>query len=270
MSRAEAVALGFLQGVTEFLPVSSSGHLVIGKALLNVQESGIAFEVFVHLGTLMSILAVFHRDTGLLATAAGQVLRRPLQFRLLYIDDPAVRFIALVGLGTIPAAMAGLVVGDLLDPAFSSVRLVSGMLMVTAASLFMSRWARERGVAIGVKVALIVGLAQAVAILPGISRAGVTVSAALLLGVARDEAVRYSLFLAVPVIAGAALLQTAELIASSVPQVPWGSLAAGTVAAFAVGCIAILVLRKVVTRGRLSLFAYYCASLAVFAWIVAE
>ena len=270
LSGAEAVALGVLQGVTEFLPVSSSGHLVVGKALLHVQEAGIALEIFLHLGTLMSILVVFYRDVGRLLAAAGRILGRPLDIGFLYMEDKAVRFVVLVLAGSVPAGLVGLTGRELIEPAFSNVRLVGGMLMITAIILFVSRWGRERGVEIGFKIALMVGIAQSAALLPGISRAGLTISTALLLGASRDDSVRFSLFLAIPAIAGAALLQTVQMLSAASPHLPWESLLSGTVVAFAVGCAAIWALRGLVRRGQLSGFSYYCATLAVITWTVVE
>ena len=250
------VALGILQGLTEFLPVSSSGHLVLFQSWLpGFREPGVLFHATVHLATLGAVLAWFRRDVLALARAAVMPGRA---------DPDAVRLLWLVAAGTVPTALIGLLFRAALEGLFSSVSTAASMLLVTGALLFATDRARERPrdiASMGVGHALIVGIVQGMAIVPGISRSGATVAAGVFSGLGRKLALRYSFLLSVPAILGAFALQLLAhgLDAASEVNVPGYGLA--FLAALATGYASIGVLFKVLLSRRLTWFACYCWAL---------
>ena len=205
MSLLDALILGLVQGFTEFLPVSSSGHLVIGQALLDIRIPGVAFETAVHVATLFSVLLVFRKRVGGLVTGV---------FRL---DPESWRYVGLLALATLPAVVVGLGAREALEGLFEAPQVAGGALLVTGGFLWTSRRAMARAPLRkpGVWDAVFMGLAQAFAIIPGISRSGSTVVAGLWLGIEAEEAATFSFLMAVPAILGAAVLQLPELVAGA-------------------------------------------------------
>ncbi len=203
MTWFEGVLLGFLQGATEFLPVSSSGHLVMGQTLLGLAVPGMAFEVALHFATLLSVLVVYRARIG--ALLAG-VARR---------DRGHLRYAGLLALASVPAAIAGIGFGDFFASLFDRAEATGAALLVSGCVVWSARGAlaREPAGRPGAGVALLMGLAQAAAIVPGISRSGATVVAALWRGVDPREAVAFSFLMSVPAVAGAALLKAPGLVA---------------------------------------------------------
>ncbi len=228
MSVWEAVFLWALQGATEFFPVSSSGHLVVGQTLLGLEIPGVQFEVAVHVATLISVLVVYR---GRLIELLYGTLRR---------DGDAWRYVGLLTLATLPAAIVGVFFQDAIEGLFESPFVPATAFLVTGVILWSTRWAlrREEWKKPGWGVALLIGFAQAFALVPGISRSGTTVAMALWLGVAAEEAAAFSFLMAIPVIAGAALLQMPDL-ASQGLTLSGTSLAAGSVVAAITGILAI-------------------------------
>lgn len=268
----EAVLLGLVQGLTEFLPVSSSGHLAIGQALLGIRSPGIAFEVLVHFATLVVIMAAFRRETGLLVGAAARLPRLILQggLRRALAQEGDVRLLALVALGSVPAGVAGLLVRDVVGELFADVRAVGWALLVTGALLWASDRARPGRNALLVITpaqALVVGIAQACALVPGISRSGATIVAGLFAGLSREAAAGFSFLLAIPAILGATFLELKDFAADGVP-LPAGAVLAGMAAAGLAGYGALRMLLRFVRAGRLSWFAYYAwaAGIAALLW----
>lgn len=250
MTPFESIVLGIVQGATEFLPVSSSGHLVIFQELLDVRAPGVVFEVAVHVATLVSILVVYRTRVGGLAVGAVR-------------GDPAAwRYVGLLVVATIPAAFVGLLFEDALEALFESPAATGLALLVTGLVLWTSRWAlpRAQGTVPGWGAAALIGLAQAFAIIPGISRAGSTVVAALWLGVAPREAAAFSFLMAVPAIAGAGVLQLGDLGAAG-SGLGWPALALGSVFAAVTGVLAIRTFVAMLARESFHFFAPYC-------WIV--
>jgi undecaprenyl-diphosphatase len=260
MSVLQAVLLGIVQGVTEFLPISSSGHLVLGEALLGVHTHGIAFAVFVHFGTFLAVLTIFWGDCWNILKAWGTVLRRPSlgHWSLSYREDPFFRLGVLIILGTIPAVVIGLLFEHQVEAAFSHPLFVAFALLVTGTILLGTRWTKPKATRFGMIRALIIGAAQAFAILPGISRAGSTIAAGMYTGVERSEAARFSFLLALPVILGAAVVEGKELLQTGVPSEQAVTLLIGAIVAYGAGAIALKWLLGVIRRGRLDRFAYYC------------
>jgi undecaprenyl-diphosphatase len=260
MNVLQALLLGIVQGITEFLPISSSGHLVLGKALLGVHTQGIAFEVFVHFGTFLSLLTVFWGDVWNILKAWGHALRHPSpgHWSLRYQEDPFFRLGVLICLGTIPAAVVGLLFEHGIETAFSNPLFVSCALLVTGTILLGTRWTKPKDTRFGMVRALIIGSAQAFAILPGISRAGSTISAGMYTGVEQSEAARFSFLMALPVILGACVVEGKELLHTGVSSQQAVTLLVGTIVAYGAGVIALKWLLGVIRRGRLDWFAYYC------------
>lgn len=246
-----------LQGLTEFLPVSSSGHLVLAKGFLGVREQGIALEVTVHFGTLLAILTVFYARVGevlraflggLLPGPGGRAFRRERRWFWAWG----------ILLGSVPAAVFGLAFKDTVEGAFSSPLLTCFALLVTGSFLWSTRWTKPWGKAVGIWDAVWVGLAQALAILPGVSRSGATISAGLWRGLDREEAAEFSFLLALPAISGATLVEAKALWTSPPSSQEALALIGGLMAAYLSGYGALKLLLQVVRGGRLDRFAYYC------------
>lgn len=265
MSFFDALILGLLQGLTEFLPVSSSGHLVLGQEILGVlQADNITFEVFVHFGTLFSILAIFQKDVWKIFSSLFEGVKRPKNILSLLKEDEYFRLAVLIVIGSIPAAVIGLSCKPYVERAFSDVNLVGVMLLVTGLVLFLTRLARPKpDKMVGWGTAIFIGFAQALAVLPGISRAGMTISAGLFAGVAREQAARYSFLLALPAIFGATLLETFEITSAPLEKQFLIVLVVGTIAAFIAGYIAIKTIFIVLKKDKFSYFSFYCLAVGL-------
>jgi undecaprenyl-diphosphatase len=233
--------------------------LVLGKKLLGVaSEMPVTFEVVVHLGTLLATLIVFWRPVWeilrFLGRAATGKATRPLW------ADPSCRLLVLLVLANIPAGVVGVLFNDFLESLFSNALLVAVALCVTGTALLATRWSRVKHEGmenVSVGPGLIVGVAQAIAITPGISRSGATIATGLLCGMDREAAARFSFLLSMPAIAGAAVLKARDIAAAGA-QIGWAPLVMGFIASFAVGLIALTILLALVRRGRLHWFGYYC------------
>ena len=246
MTYLEAALLGLVQGLTEFLPVSSSGHLALGQALLGIDPGDVTFEVIVHFGTLLAVVTVLRRR--ILELLVGLIRR----------DRAALVMVGLLFLGSIPAVVVGLAFMDTLTAVFASPFTVSVMLIVTGGVLFSTRGLSGERTVNSVGTGLIIGVAQAVAILPGISRSGVTIAAGLWCKVEAGEAATFSFLLAIPIIAGATAVKVGGLVAGGSSTEPWSVLLVGAVAAYASGVVSIRWMLSILARGELARFAYYC------------
>lgn len=256
MSLLQALVMGIVQGATEFLPVSSSGHLVLVPWLFSWQLGGIAFHVVLHAGTLLAVLVYFWRDLVALVRAAwrGLVERRPF-------DDPLARQAWLLILASLPAAAAGLLFEDLVAEILQTPRAVSAFLLVTAGILLISeRLGRQDRDTRSMSVwdALWIGAAQALALFPGISRSGSTIAGGLTRGLPRSEAARFSFLLAVPVIFGGTILALLDFLSTPEASSQGGALMVGFLASAGVGYPAIHLLMTHVRRQPLTGFAIYC------------
>ena len=251
MSILQALLLGVLQGLTEFLPVSSSGHLALAEHFFHVASPGVLFEVFVHLGTALAVIVFFRKRVASILAALVSAVGRRTHDR----DDARLGVHLLIG--TVPAAVVGYLFEKEVEQAFESPTVVSALLLVTGLFLWAAGRARRgRRDRTSVRDALLIGIAQAVAILPGISRSGATVSAGLGLGLRREVAVEFAFFLSVPVILGAAAVSLPDAIAAG-RGAGW-PIALGSVVAFASALPAIAILLRAVVSGRIQWFAYYC------------
>ena len=277
MTNFEAFILGLLQGAAEFLPVSSSGHLVLGQALMGISLPGITFEVVVHVATLLSVLVVYRGR--LLALARGTLVQR---------DADSLGYVGLLALATIPVAFIGLVFGDQIEAAFDRPATVGFALLFTGTILFSTRWALRRPLssAIGVRTAILIGLAQCVALIPGVSRSGSTVVTALWLGVSPVEAAAFSFLMSIPAIAGAAVLVLPELFggrggveSGAVPGIEFGvvesagpgatTLIVAFLTAAVCGVLAIRLFVLMLRNRSFPVFAWYCwgVGLLFLGWI---
>ena len=263
MSLLEAFILGLLQGATEFLPVSSSGHLVLAQALMNLSSAGVGFEVLVHIATLLAVLLCLRKDVAGLVRGFFSLFGHGFRARARKLTGGERLALAVIA-GTIPAMVASLLLGEAVESAFGRPDWAAGSLLVTGAVLLLTRL-RDRGSRpLGPGVGFVIGVAQAMALLPGISRSGFTIAAAIFLGVPRDDAVRFSFLLAIPTIGGA-FLYTLASGPSEILEVPAAPSAAAFIAALASGSAAILVLLRAVKRGRFELFGLYCLAAGVVA-----
>jgi len=247
----EAALLGVIQGLTEFLPVSSSGHLVVFQHLLGFREPELFLDSALHVGTLLAVCIFFRQDLK-------EMTRATLRLRM---DDPQTRLVAAVLIGSIPTALIGLVFKEPLEALFASVSTVGMMLIMTGIVLTLTGFVSKdhaRFSSVPWYAALAVGVAQGLAITPGISRSGATIAAGLFLGLNRELAGRYSFLLAIPAIFGALLLQLGAENLGSAGLLP---VAAGFCTAALVGLFALKVLMAVVRQGRLAYFAPYCFAL---------
>lgn len=246
-----SIILGVVQGLTEFLPVSSSGHLALfGSFLKGFRPPGIAYEVLLHGATLLAILIYFRRRISWLIK--GVFAKEEKASR---------RVVLLLVVGTVPAACAGALFKSEIESLFASPRIVGAMWIVTAGLLVLGHFARrdERGLEqLGLKDAVLIGCAQALAIMPGVSRSGATIAVALMLGLRSAAAAEFSFLLAVPAILGALLLEWREM--AGIMEAPY---VCGAAAAFFSGILAIYILLSALRRKKLLYFAFYCLVLGV-------
>ncbi|MAB73388.1 MAG: UDP-diphosphatase [Flavobacteriales bacterium] len=259
METLSYLLLGLVQGLTEFLPVSSSGHLTLGQAMLGLGEEDLTFTVLVHAATALSTVVVFRQDIGALIR---DVLRAGDE------GSKARTYTGLLLLSALPAAVVGLGFKDAIE-ALATPRFVGAMLCVTAAILYLSQRATSGTNSLGALPALGIGLAQACAILPGISRSGSTIGAALMLGVSRGEAARFSFLMALIPIGGATLLTLKDLMDAPAQAAtgPWTGYIVGTVAAFVSGWVACTWMIRLVKRSNLAGFGAYCLAAGILALI---
>ncbi len=247
----EALILGLVQGLTEFLPVSSSGHLELGAAIFGLEEDNLTFSIIVHGATFLSVLVVFRNDILHLIISL---------FRFQW--NVETKFIALLLLSALPVGIAGVFFKDSIENLFEGrVILVGFMLLVTALLLFLTRFAPNQKKEVGVKSAIIIGLAQTLAIMPGISRSGATISTALYLGIDKEKATRFSFLMVLIPIFGASLLELIKLYteATEPSAISTSSLLIGAIAAFGAGLMACSWMLKIVKQGKLVYFSVYCA-----------
>ncbi len=254
MSWWEALLLGIIQGLTEFLPVSSSGHIELGKVILGIQwKENLLFSVVVHFATALSTLVIFWKTIR-------ELLSGLLEFKW----NEAAQFSFLIVLSMIPVFILGVFFKDAIEALFEgNVVLVGSMLLCTGVLLAVAYRLEKvhRAGGLNVSKAFVIGIAQAIAVLPGISRSGATIATALLLGVEREKAARFSFLMVIPPILGATLLELKDYIelsettATTPATIP---LVVGFLAAFITGALACQWMIRIVKRGKLVYFAIYC------------
>lgn len=258
MELIKAIILGVVQGLTEFLPVSSSGHLVIGSELLNFHQQGVVFEVCLHLGTLLSVFIVFRKEIAAMIRAPFQYFsgNRDAEVRLYFFWD------IYVILATLPAVVVGLFFKDQIDAFFDSTLVAYTMLLGTGAIMVIAQYVPERDKPVNWWRSILVGCAQAMAIMPGLSRSGSTIFAGMLLGIPRETIARFSFIMSIPAILGAAVLQMGDFLQNPPGADTAFNLLIGMLASAIAGYLAIKLLMDVIRRNRLQWFGYYCLILA--------
>ena len=255
MNEVQALVMGIFQGLTEYLPVSSSGHLAIAAEFLGVQDPDqiLSFTVVVHVATVLSTLVVLWREVV-------WVLQGMLKLK--WNDE--MRYAANIVVSMIPIGIVGLLFKDQIEEAFSGLTVVGVCLLVTALLLAFSYFSKPRTKEhISMLDALIIGVAQAVAVLPGLSRSGSTIGTGLILGNRKESLAQFSFLMAIPPILGMALLDVKDMLELGVSEAMAGispaALAIGFVSAFVTGCLACRLMVDLVKRGRMIWFAVYCA-----------
>lgn len=253
MGLVEAIVLGLVQGLTEFLPISSSGHLVIAEHLLgDIETQGILFEVLLHLGSLTAVFFYFRKE--LLSIAHSFF---PLRGRMETGKKEKRKIVLAVVIGTIPTVAIALAFRDVFEKSFESLQTVSVMLLVTGLLLYLSDMAKgAKRVDVGIVDAVIIGSIQGMAIIPGISRSGSTIATGIFRGVKGESAATFSFLLSIPAILGAAILESRGISGISAQDIP--AYAAGVASAAISGFFGIKVLMKVVAGRNLKIFAFYC------------
>jgi undecaprenyl-diphosphatase len=249
--------LALIQGITEFLPVSSSGHLVIAQHFLSWNRDNVLLDATLHLGTAAAIVLVLWNDIRELI--AGLFSRDAVRKRRSF------RTAAFLALGSIPAAIAGVAFKGFFERMFLNPRATGALFFVTAAFLFASSLRKRPSAPLDAPKAVAIGFAQALAILPGVSRSGATISTALLVGTERKEAGRFAFLLGLPAILGAALLELKGMPAASLSV---GLLVAAFAVSFVVGIAALKLLLGFVDRGKLHYFGYYMVALGIACLII--
>ena len=268
----QALIMGIVQGLTEFLPISSSGHLIIVPFLFGWTDpfiTSLAFSVMLHVGTLAALLVYFRADWFRLVPA-GLATIRDRSFRA----DPDRRLAWLLVAATIPAAIAGFLLNDVIEARFRDVGLVALMLVVGAVVLWLAdRWgSRAKGVAdVTFPLAFGLGAAQALALVPGISRSGISIAAARLAGLDREAAARFSFLMATPITAGAAIFEFRKLASGEAGvAVSVGPILVGMLAAFVAGMLAIGLLLRYLRTRSLTVFVVYrliLAAIVIVVWL---
>lgn len=248
MSIIEAIIIGLVQGLTEFLPISSSGHLVILQKLLKIDLPGNLVEVSTHLGTLLSIILIYKNDIYDLISS----------FKSSKTKD----YILLVVIATIPSVVFVLIAKSFILTIFESSRSVSFALIFTGIILFISHYGNYTIKKLNISKGMIIGIFQALAILPGISRSGMTISIALLLGIKNVEAAKFSFMLAIPAIFGAAILTLVETNLNEIDDLIFPLIVAAFVA-FLSGYYALKFLIKILNNGKFYYFSIYCIFLGI-------
>lgn len=271
MEPFQVVILGIIQGLTEFLPVSSSGHLVMFQNLFGFKEPELLLDICLHVGTLIAVCIVFFKEISAILAALVRLpalIRTAGGLRPVFNDNEDVRIAFLIVVGSIPTAILGFLFHKISNQIFGAVWIVGVMLIVTGTLLWLTRQLRLEGrslLRVSMKDALIVGVAQGLAVLPGMSRSGSTISVALLLGLDREVSGRYSFLLSIPAILGALLLGFDSSITRN--SVSGGMIFLGTFSAGIVGYAALKVLLRIIKQGQLYWFAPYCWLLGIGALI---
>ena len=262
MEYHQGIILGIIQGLTEFLPVSSSGHLVLGQIFFGITQSQLTFDISVHVGTLLAVLVVYFSDiSAMLSSLLGFFLKavsfKPVSH--LITEDQDLRLAGLIVIGSIPTAIIGLVLKQFEHILFTSELLVGVMLILTGTILWVSRnyyYSENIKHRFGIKKAFFIGISQGIAVIPGISRSGTTIAVGMFLGLDRHTAAKFSFLLSIPAILGAQVLSIKDMINGGLIIDP--VIIYATIASFITGLVALKILLTLVHSGRFHLFAPYC------------
>ncbi|MBU0465050.1 MAG: undecaprenyl-diphosphate phosphatase [Proteobacteria bacterium] len=262
MELYQGIILGIIQGLTEFLPVSSSGHLVLGQIFFGITESQLPFDISVHIGTLLAVLVVYASDIRAILVSVFGFISKAVSLKPmahLLKEDKNLQLAGLIIIGSIPTAFIGLILKQFEHILFASEVLVGFMLILTGTILWASKnfyFSKSKKDGFSIKKALIIGVGQGLAVTPGISRSGTTIALGMFLGLDRHNAAKFSFLLSIPAILGAQILSIKDMINSGLVIDPITVYA--TIASFITGLLALKLLLSLVHSGRFHLFAPYC------------
>ncbi len=275
MNILQAVLLGFIQGLTEFLPISSSGHLALMQKLFHIDTGGgVLFDVLLHFGTLVSICVVFRKDVALLAREffgmCADLFRRLRDPYVIVINSSYRKFVLMIIISTIPTGILGIVAKDFVEYATGSMLIIGICLIITAVTLFLADMAGEgrKGAKSATYLnAFEIGMAQGVATLPGISRSGATLATCLVCGFKREFAVKYSFIMSIPAVLGAVVLELKDIEKSDLSAGMLINSLVGMIVAGVVGYVALKVMIAVVKNKKYIIFSVYCFVVGIIAII---
>lgn len=262
MELYQGITLGIIQGLTEFLPVSSSGHLVLGQIFFGITQSQLVFDISVHMGTLLAVLVVYASDIKAMLVSAANFFFKAIFFKpvvSLFKEDENLQMAGLILIGSIPTAIIGFGLKQFEHVLFTSRVLVGCMLILTGTVLWISRkyyFSENKTNGPDIKKTLLIGVCQGIAVIPGISRSGSTIAAGMFLGLDRHKAAKFSFLLSIPAILGAQILSIKDMINNNLSIDPVTIYA--TITSFITGLIALKILLTLVHSGRFHLFAPYC------------
>ncbi len=263
MEIIQAIIIGLVQGLTEFLPVSSSAHLIFAQQFLGIAEPNLAFDVLLHAGTIIAVLAYFWKDIIQMILAFFESLINLARGNFLaeVKKDPYKKLTWLVIIGTIPVGLAGILFNEIIESLFTGISIPAFFLLITGCILYFSQ--RKNSGEVDLKnmtwkETIIVGCGQACALLPGLSRSGTTIATGLFLGLDKEFAAKFSFILSIPAILGAAVVQLKDVSGGNIDLFVW---IIGFIVAVISGYLAISFLLKLIKEKSLDIFAYYC-------WIV--
>lgn len=286
MSLLEAILMGLIQGITEFLPVSSSGHLALFQIAFDLDEVGLLFDCLLHLGTLIAVFAVYYKDIWKMICAGFAIIgdffanigvvfshltgKKETPYRRVICNSYR-KFVMLVIVSTIPTGIIGIVASDLIEYA-STVLIVPGIcLIITSVLLFIADRCREGSKMpkhVSYTNAFVIGMCQGVATMPGISRSGTTITACLLSGFDRKFAVKYSFIMSIPAILGSLVLQLFDIKDLNLDATQWLYYGIGTAVAAIVGYICIKIMLYVVKQKKYTFFSIYCLIVGIISIVV--
>lgn len=270
MSTLEALLLGLLQGLTEYLPISSSGHLTLGQSFMGITdpEEVLPFTVMVHVATVLSTIVILHKEITWIFKGLFKFPASDSNAGLLNRLNEQQRYALAIIISMIPIGIVGVFFKDYVENLFSSMYVVGICLLITSALLTFSYYAKPRNKEnVSIKDAFIIGLGQAFAVLPGLSRSGTTIATGLILGNSKKNMAQFSFLMVIPPILGEALLETLEMfengIGAAFGNISPTALVAGFFAAFVSGCVACKWMISIVRKGKLIYFAYYCLAAGI-------
>ncbi|MBC8549003.1 MAG: undecaprenyl-diphosphate phosphatase [Candidatus Brocadiales bacterium] len=264
----KSIILGLIQGLTEFLPISSSGHLVIFKSFLDVETQGVIWEIALHFSTLLAIFCVFYKDIFMMFKSACLSRKKIFSgesITNIFKNDPHTRLFLLIVIGTIPTVIIAFSFRNAFESLFSKPGIAGYMLIITGTMLWFTKYnfrTKSNKKNLGIFDALIIGTVQGLAITPGISRSGTTIATATFSGVDRETAARFSFLLVIPVILGAMAMMAKDTITLKNGEISF--LIIGSVVAAITGYISLRVLIRIVNNGKLHFFSYYCWPVGLF------
>jgi len=266
---SDSIILGLIQGLTEFLPISSSGHLVFTKALLGVGDLPLFYDILFHFSTVLAIVTFFKRDIfdliqGLIKYSVNVIGGSKNDLDVNIVKNAHLAFYLMIA--TIPAAVTGLALEDYIKSFFASPGSVAVFLIITGLILLSTYWLKSTEKPLSGILALLIGIMQSFALFPGISRSGITIVTGLWLGIKPLEAVKFSFLLAVPIILGATILEFSSIPLNTLNE-EYFTLLAGGIASYLSGLFAISIVLKLVRKARFHLFGVYCVLAGIIAYI---